>query len=284
MRGAWGQIQPEVNVHEQLDKFSILMHLQRLLPDVMDECRQHVLNQVIIDTEDWEQAESVDEFNARAVVHLEALCRDARDGRLSPLERRRRDGVLTRRDLLKATASAALSFNFETDIRDDKIFVNVTPLARGKFTVAIIERRWFPDFKRLHPVFLKNGERLYKRTTREVNHFGKTVTREVPVISIAAAAKVGKNFDSVFLTARPKNGCHLDLTFDNIVIPCMEATDHVRRMNTYLATKMTTTVGDTVTDVLGNVPHSDDPGHAKASRPTGESPEMDGDDDREPES
>lgn len=67
---------------ERLDKFSILFHLQRLLPQASDDLRKGVVHRLITETRSWSRTRSRIEFNTRAILRLEALCREARDGSL----------------------------------------------------------------------------------------------------------------------------------------------------------------------------------------------------------
>jgi len=275
-----------------LDKFDTLARLHNLLPNQASE-HLRIFRQLENQSAAW-STYSLEEFNTNVDLRLEALCRECRDENLSLIDARRREAMedswlnklisnprsITRDEVLRWTASASIDFNIECDKRNEKVYVNLTRFnSLSRFTVGIIEYSWLADFKRLHRgLFLKNDERLYVRTTREVNHFGKLKRREIPVISIAASAKYGvPNYDEVLTTAETVNTNHLDLTFDNIRIPSLERTQQTARKNEALLKKSvcgldTSRVWDKSWDVVeksgvawGNGP----------VRPQGESPDSD---------
>src|SRR6202030_3201852 len=143
---------------DQLDKYSLLKHLETLLPNTPDDERNRVFLQLMREVEGCEET-TIFSLQDRASIRLEGICRDVREGELSPLDLRRKDAnsdswfagkPLTRTEMLRATAAAALDFHFPIDIHDERVFVDLTSLSRDGFRFGIIERSWFSDFKRLH--------------------------------------------------------------------------------------------------------------------------------------
>jgi hypothetical protein len=241
----------------RLDKIDVLWRLNTLLPNHASE-HIRIFHQLENESSAWSTYSPL-EFKTRVDLRLEALCRNFREENVSAFDARRRDcdsvvisdgfggrhvlyehEPISRAEVLRQTADIVLDFNLETEKRDEKVYVNLTPYhSEKKFTIGTLEHSWFPYFKRLHRgLFLKDNERMFVRTTKEVNHFGKTVPREVPVISIAAANKYGvPNYDDVLLSAETVNTNQLDLTFANIRIPSLERTKNTIRQNEDLLKK-----------------------------------------------
>ena len=223
----------------RLDKIDALWRLQTLLPNHASE-HIRIFHQLENESSAWSTYSPL-EFKTKVALRLEAICRNFRDESVSGMDARRREAMtdstfwwdelsappraVTRADVLKWTASLVLDFNLELEPRDNGLYINLTRFhSEGKFIVGVIEHSWLPDFKRLHKgLFLKDDRELYVRTTKEINRFGKTIPREVPVISIAASAKYGMPaYDEILLTAHTINTNSLDLTFANIKVPSLD--------------------------------------------------------------
>jgi len=235
----------------RLDKIDALWRLQTLLPNHASE-HIRIFHQLENESAAWSTYSPL-EFKTKVALRLEAICKN-----VSFFDTRSSDGVevsngfggryvlyeyepISRAEVLRRTADIVLDFNLELDnTRDNGIYVNLTRYhSEGRFTAAVIERGWLSDFKRLHRgFFLKDNERLYVRTVKVVDRSGKTVRKEVPVISIAASAKYGvPNFDEVLTTAETINTNPLDLTFANIRIPALERSANTIRQNEDLLKK-----------------------------------------------
>jgi hypothetical protein len=239
------------NNSSPVDRFVVLAHIEKCSPSLPAVERRTILNEVEMEVRQWSAYKrKADTFTVDVQLLIERLCREARDRRLHPLEKRMRQSrdefgpvPLTRRELLRQTAEMALApFPFEIERRDSDnrldpvegtvLWVDMTSLHPEKeFTFAKFDWSFLPTLKRLHGQLRLRDGRLYVLTTREVSIQGKRVPRFCPLISVIGAMKYGENFDSVFLTATAFNGNSLDLRAANVKIPALTQSEATREAN-----------------------------------------------------
>lgn len=222
-----------------VDKFDALVRIQRLCPSLSAEARRTILRELEQEIRSWSPYQrNLPTFETDWVLTLERLCREARECSLNPLERRMRESrdpwvarSLTRRDVLRDTTTIALDYDFPTERRNSKMeldetgdiaLVDVTRLhPSSQFCIAKFDWSFLPDLKRLHHALRLKDGRLVVKTFREDSR-GVRSRYEMPLVSIVAAKKVGRDYDCVFNTAYPANGNPLDLRSANTVVPAYE--------------------------------------------------------------
>jgi len=229
--------------------FEVLAHIQKCAPALSAEVRRSVLADV---ESEVRQLPRMKRDKTTIQLLVEASCREARQRSLTSIEqclRASKDPYepgppLTRDAVLRATAAAALdpmpyeyercnSKTMELDEAGDIAIVDLTTLhPEGEFSVAIFDWNFFTtDFRRLaHRLSLRNGH-LHVKTTKEVSQNGKRIPRFVPVRSIVAALKFGRNYDSIFLTSESINKNLLDLRKVNTRIPALTDSEATRLAN-----------------------------------------------------
>jgi hypothetical protein len=268
--------------HEfDIDNWRVQVRLFTILPNASNRTRNAIISRLY--SEKFPPHKSQAEFNKAVDLRLESLCREHRDGTLSPIERRRRnarDGgaPLTRAEMLKATAAAALDFNAEMsrcdesgrpDSHGDIVLLNITHLNRGQFVFMRVNYSFLPDLKRVWKQLRLKGGRLYVSTTKDIDHFGKKTLYLCPLISVVAARKYETpQFNATLLTARVINGNPLDLSFENIVIPALEPSGNTKRLNAEFNKKVLT-LGHSD----GRLAHPMSEMDAKPRRPQGAGPD-----------
>jgi hypothetical protein len=171
-------------------------------------------------------------------ARLEILCAAAKTSDLTELDVRIEQAKdkeysqgrpISRKESLRLSANAALDFDLPVEKREDRVFVDITSIhPQKKFTVLVIDDSFLADLKRFR-LRLKDGK-AYADTFRW-DRLGARTPHLVPLSSIVAAKKYGKNWDYVFLTARTVSGDALDLRATNVVIPSCEKSQNTATMN-----------------------------------------------------
>ncbi len=239
-----GLVNNDKNTKFVVDNWRVQVRLLTILPNASSRTRDSIISRLYSET--FPSCNSQDNFNQIVDLRLEALCRERRDNTVTPIERRRRDArdggaPLSRAEMLKRTAAAALDFDGECsrcdesgrpDLMGDVVLLNVTHLNKGKFIFMRVSFAFLADLKRVWKQLRLKSGRLYVSTTKDVDHFGKKISYLCPLISIVAARKYDiPQFNSTLLSARIVNGNPLDLSYSNVYIPAMEQTPMTERMN-----------------------------------------------------
>ncbi len=232
-----------------VDKFEVLQHIEKCSPRLSSDARKSVLNEVETEVRSWSpykrQAKS---FKVDVQLLVEQLCREARGRSLNSLELRMkaaRDGYerpLSRRDILRFTADAELSFDAKLDRRNAKgepdpcgevTLVDISHLTKGQFLFARFDTAFVSaDLKRLWKRLTLRGGHLHCSTFKEVGQSGERRPRTVPLAALVACRKYETaEYNSVWGTAHCVDGNVLNLTAANIVIPALNDSDATREAN-----------------------------------------------------